>query len=67
MTSAELEAANRNGRAAFVLIALLSLVVLSGCGGGWQSDRDVRQDQTRPGIEGSGLNGPVMEDSRTNL
>jgi hypothetical protein len=67
MTSAEFNTANRNCRALFVLITFLSLVVLGGCGGGWQPDRAVRQDQRRPGIEGSELNGPLMEDSRTHL
>ena len=66
MTAALLDAAKRNYRASFVLIAFASLCVLSGCGGGWQPDRDVRQDQTRPGIEGSGLNGP-LENSSTHL
>jgi hypothetical protein len=67
MTSAELDAANRNCRVDFVLITFLSLGVLSGCGGGWQPDHDARRDQTQPAIEGSGLNGPFMEDSRTHL
>jgi hypothetical protein len=65
--TAELDAANRNCRVAFVLITFLSLGILGGCGGGWQPDpRDMPHDQMQSGIEGSGLNGP-MEDSRTHL
>jgi hypothetical protein len=67
MSSTELDATNRNRRAAFVLITFLSLGVLGGCGGGWQPDRDARPDLTRPGFEGSGLRDPAMEDSRTHL
>lgn len=68
MTSAELSAANRNVRAALMLITFVSLGAFSGCGGGWQPDpRDMPHDQMKSDIEGSGLNGPVMEDSRTHL
>ena len=68
MTSTKLETAKRNCRAVLVLITSLSLGILSGCGGGWQPDpRDMPQSPARSGIEGSGLNGPVMEDSRTHL
>jgi hypothetical protein len=67
MSSARTEVANRNYRAAFVIITFLSLELLSGCGGGWQPDpRDMPHDQMKSGIEGSGLNGP-MEDSSTHL
>jgi hypothetical protein len=66
MSSAEFAAANPKSRAAFVLIACLSLGLLGGCGGGWQPDpRDKPQSPAGSGIEGSGLTGP--EDSRTNL
>ena len=68
MTSAELDAANRSVRAVLMLITFVSLGTLSGCGGGWQPDpRDMPHDQMKSDIEGSGLNGPVMEDSRTHL
>lgn len=53
-------------RAVFVLIACLSLGLLSGCGGGWQPDpRDAPKSPARSSIEGSGLTGP--EDSRIDL
>ena len=59
---------NRNYRAARMFIALLSLELLNGCGGGWQPDpRDLPQSPARSGVEGSGLNGPLTEDSRTHL
>jgi len=48
--------------ASFVAVTLLTLILLSGCGGGWQGDHDTHQDQIRPGTEGSGLTGP--SDSR---
>lgn len=66
MTFADVDAADWKCRVAFVLIALLSLAVLGGCGGGWQ-DEGARGVLTRPAVEGSGVNGPVMEDSRTHL
>ena len=50
--TAQLDTPKRNYRASFGLIAFVSLCVLSGCGVGWQPDRDVRQDQTQLGIEG---------------
>ena len=66
MSFAEFTAANSKFRAAFVLIACLSLGLLSGCGAGWQPDpRDAPKSPARSSIEGSGLTGP--EDSRTNL
>ena len=68
MTSAELSSVNRNVRAALVLITFVGLGALSGCGAGWQPDpRDMPRDQMQSGIEGSGLNGPSVEDSRTHL
>jgi len=48
-----------------VVITFLTIGLLSGCGGGWQADHDVHQDQIRPGVDGSGLTGP--DDSRTRL
>jgi hypothetical protein len=66
MSVAEFTAANPKIRAGFVLIACLSLGLLSGCGGGWQPDpRDAPKTPARSGIEESGLTGP--EDSRINL
>lgn len=66
MTFTERDAAKRNRRGLFVLIAGLSLGLLSGCGGGWQPDpRDRPQSPARSGIEGSGLTGP--DDSNANL
>jgi hypothetical protein len=68
MTSIELAAANRKCRVAFVLIAFLGLWAFSGCGGGWQpAPRDLPKTPSRFGTEESGLNGPMMEDSRTHL
>jgi hypothetical protein len=64
MSLAELATANPKSRAVFVLIACVSLGVLSGCGGAWQPDR---QDQTRPGVDGSGIYGPSTQDSRIDL
>jgi hypothetical protein len=66
MTLTELGAEKRNGRPLLVLIAGLSLGLLSGCGGAWQPDpRDMPQSPARSGIEGSGITGP--EESRTRL
>jgi hypothetical protein len=57
-------ALEKRTRPAFlVLIAALSLGILSGCGGAWQPDpRDRPQSPARSGIEGSGITGP--NDSR---
>ena len=52
-------APSRNCRALFAVIVFLSLAVLSGCGGGWQPDRDMHHDEIRPGVDGSGLTGPA--------
>jgi hypothetical protein len=66
MSFAEFTAATPKIRAAFVLIACLSVGLLSGCGAGWQPDpRDAPKTPARSSIEESGLTGP--EDSRTNL
>jgi hypothetical protein len=63
MIFSEFDAEKRNRRTLFVLIAVLSLGLLSGCGSGWQPDpRDRPQSPARSGIEASGLTGP--EDSR---
>jgi hypothetical protein len=59
MISVKFELARQNSRAAFALIIFLTLGVLTGCGAGWQPDRDTHQDQIRPGAEGSGLKGPA--------
>jgi len=64
MNLVELAAANPKSRAVLVLIACVSLGVLGGCGGGWQPDRP---DQTRPGVDGSGIYGPSTQDSRIDL
>jgi hypothetical protein len=64
MIFTEFDPEKRNKRMLFVLIAGLSLSLLSGCGGAWQPDpRDAPHSPARSGIEGSGLTGP--EDSRT--
>lgn len=61
MIFTESDAAKRNRRVLFVLMAVLSLGLLSGCGGAWQPDpRDAPHNPS--GIEGSGITGP--EDSR---
>jgi hypothetical protein len=66
MSFVEFTAANSKIRAALVLIACLSLGLLSGCGGGWQPDpRDAPKSPARSSVEESGLTGP--EDSRINL
>ena len=66
MIFTELDAEKRNSRPLLVLIAGLSLGLLSGCGGAWQPDpRDMPQSPARSGIEGSGITGP--EESRTRL
>jgi hypothetical protein len=66
MIFTELDTAMRYRHALFVLIAGISLGLLSGCGAGWQPDpRDAPKSPARSSIEGSGLTGP--EDSRTNL
>lgn len=66
MIFTELDAEKRNGRPLLVLIAGLSLGLLSGCGGAWQPDpRDMPQSPARSGIEGSGITGP--EESRTRM
>lgn len=63
MIFTELHPAKRKRRTLLVLIAGLSLGLLSGCGGAWQPDpRDMPKSPARSGIEGSGLTGP--EDSR---
>jgi hypothetical protein len=66
MIFTELDAEKRNSRPLLVLIAGLSLGLLSGCGGAWQPDpRDMPQSPARSGVEGSGITGP--EESRTRL
>jgi hypothetical protein len=66
MNFAEFTAANSKIGPGFVLIACLSVGLLSGCGAGWQPDpRDAPKSPARSGIEGSGLTGPG--DSTTNL
>jgi hypothetical protein len=68
MAFTEIDVEKRNGRPLLVLIAGLSLGLLSGCGGAWQPDpRDMPPSPMQSGVEGSGLNGPMMEDSRTHL
>ncbi len=63
MIITELDAKKRTRRTLFVLLAGLSLGLLTGCGAGWQPDpRDRPQSPARSGIEGSGLTGP--NDSR---
>ncbi len=64
MSFAKLAAASPMSRAIFVLIACLSLGLLSGCGGAWQPDR---QDQTRPSVDGRGIYGPAKQDSKLDL
>jgi hypothetical protein len=65
MIFTKLDTDTRNRRTRFVLMPVLSLVLLSGCGGAWQPDpRDMPQSPARSGIEGSGITGP--EESRTN-
>jgi hypothetical protein len=59
----EFDAAKRNRRVLFVLIAALSLAFLTGCGGAWQPDpRDGPQSPARSSVESSGITGP--DDSR---
>jgi hypothetical protein len=66
MIFSKLDAPRRYRRSFFGLIAGLSLLFLSGCGAAWQPDpRDKPQNPS--GLEGSGLYGPEMQDSRTHL
>jgi hypothetical protein len=68
MIFTKLDAMNRKRRVVFALVVCLSLGFFGGCGGAWQPDpRDRPHDQTLSGVEGSGLNGPMMEDSRTHF
>jgi hypothetical protein len=66
MIFTELDAEKRKSRPLLVLIAGLSLGLLSGCGGAWQPDpSQMPQSPARSGIEGSGITGP--EESRTRM
>jgi hypothetical protein len=63
MIFTEPDVAKRNRRVLLVLIAGLSLGLLSGCGGAWQPDpRNMPQSPARSSVETSGITGP--EDSR---
>jgi hypothetical protein len=64
MSLAEIVATNLKSRPVFVFIACLSLGLLGGCGGAWQPDR---QDQTGPGVDGSGIYGPAKQDPKIDL
>jgi hypothetical protein len=62
----EFDAAKRKRPTLLVLIASLSLGLLSGCGGAWQPDpRDMPKSPAQSGVDGSGLTGP--DDSRMYL
>jgi hypothetical protein len=66
MSFSKIAAANPQNRTFMALVVCLSVVLLNGCGSGWQPDpRDKPQSPARSSIEASGLTGP--DETRTNL